>query len=173
MTQEKLEQLFHKGLGKNQALFLAHEILDGTYRLDEVLDACLNENKSVSMKASYVLSAVSQLDLDAIEAHVPYLIKVLEESPIQGTRREALRMISRCYPWTGEIEEQLVELCLFIIESDETATGEKYHCMRIMNNVGENYPEKMTQFTATLKHKMPELTPAMQRQVNKRFLDED
>ena len=173
MKQEELEKIFHKGLGKNQALFLAREILDGTYPLHEVLSACLNENKSVSMKASYVLSAVSQLDLDAIEANVSFLIQVVEESPIQGTRREALRMISRCYPWTSEIEEQLVELCLFIVESDETATGEKYHCMRIMNNVGENYPEKMTQFTAILKQKMPELTSAMQRQVNKRFLDED
>ncbi len=172
MSQEELEKIFHKGLGKNQALFLARQILDGVYPMDEVFDACLNANESVAMKSSYVLSAVGQLDADALESKSEVLIRMIEESPIQGTRREALRMLTFLYPWEASIERKLVDLCLFIMESDETATGEKYHSMRIMEKVGDDHREAMKQFTAMLKMKLPELTEAMQRQAMKRFFQD-
>ncbi len=169
MTQEELERIFHKGLGKNQALFLAREILDGTYSMDEVFKACLNENESVAMKSSYVLSALGQLDADALESKTEELFEIIEESPVQGARREALRMFTFLYPWEVSTEEKLVDLCLFIMESDETATGEKYHCMKIMEKVGENHPSALEQFKTLLRMKLPELTEAMQYQANKKF----
>ena len=140
ITQEELESIFVKGLGKDRGLVIAQDIIQGIYDVDNLLVACLNNNHTVAMKCSWVLHAAQQLQPDLLDGKVKNCIEILEDSPVSGVRREALKMIIALFPWSKAVEKELVELCSFLLESDETATAEKYFSMKIMAKLRDDFP---------------------------------
>ena len=167
IPQEELESIFVKGLGKDRGLVIAKDIIAGVYNIDELLNACLNNNHTVAMKCSWVLHAAQQLQPDLLEGKVQECIEILEESPVQGVRREALKMIIALYPWTKDIEEHMIELCIFLLESKETATAEKYFSMKIMAKMRDEFPSAFDSYCEILRSVLHDKTDAFAHQARK------
>ena len=167
MTQKKLEKKFIKGQGKDLSLSYAHEILNGDLDLDVVIKACLNENVTVAMKSSWVLQIALSKDRNLLSGKTSEIIEILEESPVQGTRREAMKILILLYPWSEREERTIVELCLVIMEAEESAAAEKYFSMKIMNRIYENHPEDFKHFYALVCEQEHEVTDNFQRNARK------
>lgn len=167
ITQEELESIFVKGLGKDRGLVIARDIITGVYEVDDLLKACLNNNHTVAMKCSWVLHAAQQLQTDLLEGKVKNCIEILEDSPVSGVRREALKMIIALYPWSKAVEKELVELCSFLLESDETATAEKYFSMKIMVKLRDDFPSAFGSYCEILRSVLHDETDAFAHQARK------
>lgn len=152
------------------SLSYAQEIIDGHLDLNTVVKACLNPNVTVAMKSTWVLQMALTKDRNLLDGRANEIIEILEESPVQGTRREAMKILILLYPWTSEEEEMIVELCLVLMEAEESAAAEKYFSMKIMNRVFENHPRAFKQFYALLCEQEHEVTENFQRNA-RRFIE--
>ncbi|NQX90658.1 MAG: hypothetical protein HRT74_00665 [Flavobacteriales bacterium] len=167
MTQSELESIFTKGLRKEPRELIVQQISRGEMDVDVLFNACLNPNSTVAMKVSWVLGEACKNNSDLLEDREKQLVEMLEESPVQGVRRELIKMIILCYPWSKETETELLDLCMVLTEAEETATAEKYFSMKIMGKIGHDYWNLFQEYLELLEAISPFQTNAFQRQAAK------
>ncbi|MEO0405021.1 MAG: hypothetical protein AAF193_09130 [Bacteroidota bacterium] len=164
MTQEELESIFTTGLKKEPRAQVVKQVVHGEMDLNVLFKACLNPNKTVAMKVSWVLGEACKTNGDFLENREREILEMLEESPIQGVRRELIKMLILCFPWSKETEMELLDLCLVLTEAEETATAEKYFSMKIMGKIGPEYHHRFEEYMDLLQEITPYQTDAFQRQ---------
>jgi hypothetical protein len=136
----KLEEQLLAEMSRRNVDFIAHHIGDDPELFKEVVELVFSGSPTLALRASWVISAVTDTYPALLVPYMKKIISRLETFGHPGIRRNLLRyMASNDIP--EEMEGQLYDICSRYVISHSEPPANKVHAMQIMFNIAQKEPE--------------------------------
>lgn len=121
--------------------FIAHCVGDNKQSFDKIIQLLLKEKDPVPARAAWVTEIVCLKYPGLITPYIHDLIEALPFFTHPGSRRNTLKILSRCSIDDEDDQGKLIDLCFKWIMEQGKTVAVKIFCMQILSNQLEIYPE--------------------------------
>ncbi len=157
-----------KGLNKTVVLKLATEVgLDHSLYL-HLLKLIEKGETTPAMKASWILSTVSEVNPTFASKNATKIIKLLQSATIGGVQRELLKTLYEI-PLKNDQQGQFIDISFRLLSEPKSDVGVKYYCAGILEKAAKQFPELKNELITLLQSQQELYTPAWQKYTKTRI----
>ncbi len=158
-----------KGLDKTVVLKLATEVgLDHDLYV-HLLKLIEKGETTPSMKASWILSTVSEVNPTFATNNASQILKLLQGARIGGVQRELIKTLYEI-PLKNDQQGQFIDICFRLLTEPKSDVGVKHYCAGLLEKASVQFPELKNELIALLQSQQELYTPAWQRYTRTRLL---
>lgn len=126
-------------------------------RFDEAMDLAYKDEKTISMRAIWVVGIAVEKHPQLIQPHIKKLVKILPEIKIDAVKRIALKMLGTTpYPIDEMLFGELADIAFNFAGDPNQTIATRAFSIDILMQVSQKYPEINPELIAVLETVLPD-----------------
>ena len=148
------ETVLMQQLSRRNVEYVAHCIGDNEKEFERLMSIVLNGKEPVVQRAAWAMDVCLEKHHEFLSPYVDFLIDALPRFSNYGVKRQIVKALTtRDIPETREGE--LVDLCFRWLQSPDVPVGVKVHCMQILANIADKYPDLAVELRTVINEQIP------------------
>jgi len=113
----------------------------------------LDEHK-MAWRSAYLIDLIHDINPSIIEPYLNEMIALVVKENNQSIKRHYLRILSQ-HNLNELADGQFIDLCFKWLSNENTPIAVKAHCMTIIHNITQHYPDLIGEFKLVLEGLLP------------------
>ena len=148
------EALLMQQLSRRHVEYVAHCIGDDEQEFDRLMRIVLYGKAPAVQRAAWAMDFCVEKHNELLSPYVEILIEALPRFCNNSAKRQVVKALAaRKIP--EKYEGQMVDLCFRWMQSSEVPVAIKVHCMQIIDNISEQYPDLARELQSVINEQIP------------------
>ena len=148
------ETLLMQQLSRRHMDNVAHCIGDNKEEFKALMMIVLHGKEPLVQRAAWAMDVCLEKHPDLLLPYIDALIEALARITNNSVKRQVVKALA-----SREIPEiykgQVVDICFCWVQSSDVPVAIKVHCMQILANITEQYPELATELQTVINEQIP------------------
>ena len=148
------ETLLMQQLSRQHIEYVAHCIGNDTQEFQQLMHIVLYGKEPVVQRAAWAMDVCVAKRHELLSPYVEILIDALPRFCNNGVKRQIVKALA-VQKIPEKFEGQMVDLCFCWMQSSDMPVAIKVHCMQIIANIAEHYPDLAVELKTVIIEQIP------------------
>lgn len=145
---------------------LAKELSTSPSDIEIMFNLNKHRDAKIAWRSAYIIDMIHDLDNDLLKKYIPIIISNLPSETNNSIKRHYARILTQ-HNLSDLADGNLIEACFEWLQKQDIPIAVKAHCMLILYNLCETYPELIHELIIVLENLLPYGSKGLVNRANK------
>lgn len=133
---------------------LAKELSHSKEDIDLLFELNSDSNPKIAWRSAYIIDMIHDYNRDSIRPYIKWIADAVPDVKNHSIKRHYCRILTQ-YDLSEIADGRLVDACFEWLQKQDIPIAVKAHCMMILYNLCESYPELIPELKVVLENLLP------------------